>query len=422
MAGGGSRTSGPMVAPVPPLASGRPPGVRVRRSEWESCSVFNMKKVASRGRRIVDRRGPNGMESQILDGPSSSLFPAYRFGEIILQRHREGLRASGTDRRDMYYQVAVTRERAATNAMGPAWRREHLAEFTTEFDDLDEEERATLHRRRSRLLGGDAFLQKGRDEVRADLLGPKVHLDGRRPIPAATRYELLCIDDFVSLGRVAAADLSAAEGDDAQGGDLQAFDEALCIYDVTGLKGDPARAKDWRARLSWTAVGAEVLSKRGWVLRGYVPAGSLWSRRLGLSFQSLRAARFPFLSGRLGGVLASSWTSVFGFQRPLLVILEELFQLSNIAEDQYHPLTRKQADELVLAGILAPLAETNLAAQVESRIFAMDASPSHGAVCHVDVPEQVAESLWVTGERRGGYTRLETKARTALRGLGSLSP
>lgn len=76
----------------------------------------------------------------------------------------------------------------------------------------------------------------------------------------------------------------------------------------------------------------------------------------------------------------------------------------------------------MLSGVLAPFVESSLAARVESRISAMDASPSCGAVCHVDEPESVAESLWAIGETRGGYTHLEAKARTALRGLGSLSP
>lgn len=100
--------------------------------------------------------------------------------------------------------------------------------------------------------------------------------------------------------------------------------------------------------------------KKGWVLRGYVPLGAPWSRRLCLSYLSLRAARLPFLAGRLGGVLASSWTSVFGFQRPLIIVLDELFLLPKVSPDTYHPLTPKQAGELVLSAVLAPLAESNL--------------------------------------------------------------
>lgn len=105
-----------------------------------------------------------------------------------------------------------------------------------------------------------------------------------------------------------------------------------------------------------------------------------------------------------------------------MIVLDELFLLSNVSPDAYHPLTPKKAGELVLAAVLAPLVESNLAAPVEPQVFAMDASPSCGAVCHVELPEPVAETLWTNGEWRGGYTRLEAKARAALRSLGSLSP
>lgn len=286
-----------------------------------------------------------------------------------------------------------------------------MEEFAEELADLDEEDLASRRRRCLQTIGGDAFLQTSvaaeggadfeqyhcclRSEAMGDhagvdfcraghlgplqahgLLGPGVHLDGRRPVPSSPRYELLCIDDFAPIGRVAAGDVAAAVKDVASGEDLRACDKALRVYDVTGLTGDPAQAKDWRARLSCTAVGAEVMSKRGWVLRGYVPVGAPWSRRLGLSYQSLRAARLPFLAGRLGSVLASSRTSIFGFQRPLMVVLDELFLLSNVSEVEYHPLTPKQVDELVLSGVLAPLQESNFAAHVELRVYAMDALSS----------------------------------------------
>lgn len=84
----------------------------------------------ARDRMIVDRRGPNG-------SASSSLFPTYRLKELSLRRFKEGLRGSGTDRKDMYYQCAASRERAASNILGPSLRRDQLSAFSEELRDFD---------------------------------------------------------------------------------------------------------------------------------------------------------------------------------------------------------------------------------------------------------------------------------------------
>lgn len=107
---------------------------------------------------IVDRRVPNGAECRITGSASSSLFPAYRLKELSLRRFKEGLRGSGTDRKDMYYQCAVSRERAASNVLGPSWRRDQLSAFPEELRDFDAGELKARTRARSRLKRGDRFL------------------------------------------------------------------------------------------------------------------------------------------------------------------------------------------------------------------------------------------------------------------------
>jgi len=121
-------------------------------------------------------------------------------------------------------------------------------------------------------------------------------------------------------------------------------------------------------------------------------------------------------------VLAGSWSAVFAFQRPLKIILETLFGLGTKGLHEMVALSARQKTELSLAAVLAPLGEINLAAPFDSAVYAMDASPSHGAVCSTAVGEYVARTLWQTAERRGGYTRLETRARSALRSMGRLPP
>ena len=128
------------------------------------------------------------------------------------------------------------------------------------------------------------------------------------------------------------------------------------------------------------------------------------------------------IPAQLGATLASSWTAVLAFQRPLMVLLDDLFSYAALPPMEMTALPRRAASELVLCAVLAPLAETDLSAPFDKRVFAMDASTTHGAVCSTPVPTDIARTLWQTCERRGGYTRLETRARAALRALGRLPP
>ena len=52
----------------------------------------------------------------------------------------------------------------------------------------------------------------------------------------------------------------------------------------------------------------------------------------------------------------------------------------------------------------------------------MGASPSRGAICELDASTEIVRSLWEAGEKRGGYIRLETRARAFLRSMGRLAP
>ena len=85
------------------------------------------------------------------------------------------------------------------------------------------------------------------------------------------------------------------------------------------------------------------------------------------------------------------------------------------------PLTQRAASELAVAAVLAPLAETNLRAKVFPGLWAVDASPSHGAFTLAQVDQPAAAACWSSGERRGLYSRLEDPARARLR-CWNLSP
>jgi hypothetical protein len=399
--------------------------VRGERLPHETCAVFNLRKDAVKDRMVVDSRGPNGSEGRLVAAASSSLFPAYRLTEVVLKKKVEFFRASGTDRRDFYYQCQVTDARTATNALGPAWCEEDLWMFRPLLEAVFEQEHADrklgreaagdrflrtsppseAHRRQDRFhlclaseaMGDHAgveFCQAGHfARLRAEgLLSDQSWCDGRRPVPRGELLELLCIDDYISAKKATWHEIQTETG-----ADLASYDRALAAYAADELGG--SLAKDWRGRLTWQALGAEVDSSPPWVARGYVSVGAPRARRLALSYISLRAARLPVLAGRLGATLASSWTWAYNFQRPLMVVLDQAFGFATLDETKFHPMNDTQSSEFAVAAVLAPLAETDLTAEVLDRVFAMDASPDYGAICETQVPAGAGRSLWETGEK-----------------------
>ena len=110
------------------------------------------------------------------------------------------------------------------------------------------------------------------------------------------------------------------------------------------------------------------------------------------------------------------------YRRPLISILDALFAIGaeNLAEVVV--LSDKARVELQLAAILAPLAMTNLRSEVLPCAYALDASPSAGAYTRTPLPLSVAEAFWRFGERKGGYSKLESLPRCLLRRKGALDP
>ena len=81
----------------------------------------------------MDRRGPNGGEAKWPSGSTSRLPTGARLCELTAPRYRGVALVSSTDRKDMYYQVKASAERASTNALGPPVSVAHLSDPI--FDD-----------------------------------------------------------------------------------------------------------------------------------------------------------------------------------------------------------------------------------------------------------------------------------------------
>ena len=125
------------------------------------------------------------------------------------------------------------------------------------------------------------------------------------------------------------------------------------------------------------------------------------------------------------------------YRRPLLAILHHIFKLLGRGENQLFS-NQKEAtaaklntlfelsgavrSELLLAAVLAPLAVTNVAASFTEKLYAMDASPSMGAVVSSQPAPGTTKVLWRCAEKRGGYSRVEPGPRAVRREGGWLDP
>ena len=110
------------------------------------------------------------------------------------------------------------------------------------------------------------------------------------------------------------------------------------------------------------------------------------------------------------------------FRRPLTCILHKLFAFgSKKADDgrEVLSLPRPVAEEITLASLMSIVALTDVSVPYLPKLFATDASMTKGAVVSKDISPELSERLWLCGDRKGGYTKLDNEFRSILRGLGS---
>ena len=65
------------------------------------------------------------------------------------------------------------------------------------------------------------------------------------------------------------------------------------------------------------------------------------------------------------------------------------------------PFTRRAAGELQLLAVLAPVICSNMSAEPCDRIFATDASTTHGAVCSLPVEPSLSLDFWLASDFKG---------------------
>eukprot|EP00435_Cladocopium_sp_Y103_P056526 s1300_g19.t1 len=366
--------------------------------------IFNAFKSSLHDRQIGDRRLANQAERR-LQGPSKYLPGGYQISNIHVERGQV-LIGTATDRKDFYHQCQVTPERACTNVMPFSYSSLDLLGFS-EINSLI----------------GLARVEKGRDN-RGDLLGhqprgvlvppERLYLcfnsllqgDHLGAFPLGPDYEGLVIDDFFCISAQPAS--KSAETSIAK----QKLDRATEIYEAAGVKGSPE--KDIKGERHFKVVGAEVDSSERAISNGIATVAAPLEKRAALAMLTLRVARLPIISATLAARLAGNWTSVFMFRRCLACILNEIYAFGSEAELTVSPvfaLPRSTANELVLSSAFAFVATTNVAARYSPRVFATDASMHKGAIVSRSIPLEVSKLLWLGGDKKGTYTKLDAPFR-----------
>ena len=109
------------------------------------------------------------------------------------------------------------------------------------------------------------------------------------------------------------------------------------------------------------------------------------------------------------------------FRRPSTCLLHHLFALGASANKngrEIFRLSRRVADELVLSSIFSLCAMSDVSVPSHSKVFATDASLSRGGVTSRDVPQNISRLLWLGGDRKGAYTKLDNPFKEILKHVG----
>ena len=394
------------------------------------CRVFNNYKSVLVDRQIGDRRGQNFREGRLAHGPSHDLPTGVSLLQIMPKRFEEGLKGYVTDRRDFYHQFQTTWERSLTNVVYPL-------RPLSNFKGLDAFERCLegfgkKRRKHDRFMSGDFLHGKRRSilveessevavsfgslfqgdhlgvEFACDahqnlllhygLLKPTCRLTASQAILDDTVVEGLVIDDYFVVAKHA-----LGEAMETCGGH-ERLTHAKAAYEEQNIYGSDD--KDVWGEKVFKVVGAEIDARDELVRKGAVLCGVPADKRMALASISALVCSWPCTSDSLHPSIVGSLVSALMFRRPLMAILNEVFHVIPAHElDPLHPvlrkLPRKAAQELALAAALCPIMVSNLAVDVDKKLYATDASNSMGGIASTEVPDHVAKFLWRTADKKG---------------------
>ena len=394
---------------------------------YKYTKVFNNFKGPLVDRQIGDRRGANYIEGK-LEGESRFLPTGVSLLQIMPKKRCHFLVGSLTDRRDFYHQFWTSSERSSTNLVFPPLSLKDLEGtdaydvFLNEFaikkrivrerdgDDLHGRRRPILFDPDQQVVGAFTALFQG-DHLGVEF-ATQSHgrfLCDHGLLPTASRLQSgsaveddecvqgLIIDDFFALSlEESIEDLSCS-------GSVIALDAAKRAYSSAGLLGSDD--KDIRGSLLFRVCGMQVDSRPTVVEKGMVAAAAPAEKRFGLAHLTAQCAGLPYTDDALHSCLVGSWVSLSLMRRPVLSVLNEVFKVIppeklDPEKPVLWPLSRKAADELALVSVLSAVAVSNLAVDMDTTVYATDASLARGGIVATEVEEDFAKQLWRTADQK----------------------
>ena len=403
--------------------------------------IFNTLKSISQDRQIGDRRAMNSQEAKV-GGPSSDLPSGYDIVSLIVNPKIQSVAISITDRSDFYHQFYATPSRAYGNTVAPSVPAE-LLQQTNAYRVF----KARTSRKKIREKTGDhleqftptsvlcpepghlwisfnSILQGDHSGVEIateshsnllkafGLLHDSCRLVASSPLKSFEEAQGLVIDDFFAL---------SIQDKNTQPCDTRsafAYRQAQVAYGCHGLEGSPE--KDIVAQPEGKVIGANINGGHRATSRGMVLVGAPIEKRLGLSILSLFLSQLTYTPDSLHLCLVGGWTSVLGYRRPMMSILQSSYHIVDMKNFDANspvlvPLPRSVATELVMLAVLMPLAVSDIAAPLDSKLFCTDASLRKGAILETTLDEKVMKVLYRSTISKGSYTRLLSHHSTTLK-------
>ena len=406
--------------------------------------IFNARKSDTVDRQIGDRRLAN-MGERSLRGPSQFLPGGYLITSIHVERGQTVFGAI-TDRKDFYHQCWASQSRSDSNItpfpfpardfrgcralemlnsgkklpvgrdeagdrLGKAPERRHG--ILVQGDDL-------VYPCFASLLQGDhlgvEFALSGHQALLQDcgLMDGSSVIKGHSPFPVGPLYQGLCIDDYFCLS------VQDPSADPARCEAVQRLDRAKQQYHKHEVLGSPE--KDINGSSHFKVLGAEVDSSRRTRSLGLVLVGAPVAKRMALSALALKVAALPCISTAVAQRLSGNFVSVFMFRRCLSSILGKILGFADEEQTEFASKVffqdRALAQEITLGAIFSIIASSDVTARYHDRVFASDASMKMGAYVSRSISQDTSKVLWLGGDKKGAYTKLDTPFRQAAKIIG----
>lgn len=258
---------------------------------------------------------------------------------------------------------------------------------------------------------------------RFGLLSDLSRVEADRPFLGGSVLEGLVIDDYFSIGLVPRKPpmfgFPSGHGLSA----LERLEVARKAYDKYGLVG--SHHKDVVDASSGKVVGAWVNSSDQAAKQGVATVSAPPGKRLGLSSITLAVCQLPYITDVLLVCILGAWTSTLGYRRLMMSILNHSYHLVDASlvdadRPKLVPLTRPVCCELVLVSVLCMLATFDVSSGMLDRVFATDASNTHGAIVSAALEPRISWLISRVCKSKGAYTRILTPAECVLRALDIL--